>query len=349
MPPVFQTPAMRLSWVVITLHGVAMARRLPPLNALRAFEAVARHQSISAAADELCVAHSAVSRHVAKLEDYLGAKLFTREHQRLTLNVRGAAYAEQLTLLFDAIQNVTADKFSAVAGRSPLHVGVYPTYANRVLIPRLARFQQEFPDIPFHIETWPGLPDPRHLDVDVAILLGTGDWDHLIAEELCPEELLPVASPKLLGGRVLHDPHELKAFTLLHAVPRLNDWEQWFDLMGITDINAYRGMRFDTSGMAYQAAINELGVAMAQTTYIQDDLEQGRLVALFAAPLKTERSYYAVYSPEKRADRRILAFTQWLKEEFARSARRSRQMASWSRRLIRRASGLPPCRSPATG
>ncbi len=177
-----------------------MARRLPPLNALRAFEAVARHQSISAAADELCVAHSAVSRHVAKLEDYLGAKLFTREHQRLTLNARGAEYAAQLTLLFDSIQNVTAEKFSAVAGRSPLHVGVYPTYANRVLIPRLARFQHDYPDIPFHIETWAGLPDPRHLDVDVAILLGTGAWDNLIAEALCPEELLRWRAPSCWRG-----------------------------------------------------------------------------------------------------------------------------------------------------
>jgi LysR family glycine cleavage system transcriptional activator len=294
-----------------------MARRLPPLNALRAFEAVARHQSISAAADELCVTHSAVSRHVAKLEDHLGAKLFAREHQRLALTARGAAYAAQLTQLFDTIQSITAENFSAATDRTPLHVGVYATYANRVLIPRLSRFQREFPDIPFHIETWAGTPNPRNLDVDVAIMLGTGDWPNLVAEELCPEELLPVASPKLLGGRTLTGASELASFTLLHAVPRLNDWEQWFMLMGIHNINAYRGMRFDTSGMAYQAAVNELGVAMAQTTYVQEDIEQGRLVALFDTPLKTERSYYVVCSPGKRADRRIVAFTDWLKREFS--------------------------------
>ena len=294
-----------------------MARRLPPLNALRAFEAVARHQSISAAADELCVTHSAVSRHVSKLEDYLGSKLFAREHQRLALTARGAAYAAQLTHFFDSIQHFTAENFSTAAERTPLHVGVYPTYANRVLIPRLSRFQNEFPDIPFHIDTSAGPPNPNNFDVDVAIMLGTGTWPNLIAEELCAEELLPVASPKLLGTRTLKSASDLTQFTLLHAVPRLNDWEQWFKLMGVHDINAYRGMRFDTSGMAYQAAVNELGVAMAQTTYVQEDLEQGRLVVLFDTPLKTERSYYAVYSPGKQSDRRVLAFTQWLKREFA--------------------------------
>jgi LysR family glycine cleavage system transcriptional activator len=233
------------------------------------------------------------------------------------LTTRGAAYAAKLTQLFDAIQDVTAENFHAAAERTPLHVGVYATYANRVLITRLSRFQNEFPDIPFHLETWASAPNPDKLDVDVAIILGTGAWPNLIAEELCPEELLPVASPKLIAGRVLAGAGDLAGFTLLHAVPRLNDWEQWFKLMGASDMNAYCGMRFDTSGMAYQAAVNELGVAMAQTTYVQEDLDQGRLVVLFDTPLKTERSYYAVYPPAKRADRRVVAFTQWLKNEFA--------------------------------
>src|SRR6187399_3261359 len=108
-----------------------MARRLPPLNALRAFEAVARHQSVSAAADELCVTHSAVSRHVAKLEEHLGEKLFTRHHQRLELTTRGAAYATELTHVLDRLENATATNFSAVAERRPLHIGVYPTFAHR--------------------------------------------------------------------------------------------------------------------------------------------------------------------------------------------------------------------------
>jgi LysR family glycine cleavage system transcriptional activator len=294
-----------------------MARRLPPLNALRAFEAVARHQSVSAAADELCVTHSAVSRHVAKLEDHLGEKLFARDHQRLALTTRGAAYAAELTHLFDRIQDATAKGFSAVAERRPLRIGVYPTFAHRVLIPRLARFQEEYPDIAFQVETSPGPPDPSRMDVDVAVMLGVGDWPDLAAEALCREELLPVCNPKLLGGRKLTHVDDLAAFTLLHAVPRLSDWEQWFKSMGACTVDPYRGMRFDSSGMAYQAAVNALGVAMAQTPYILEDLQEGRLVVLFDTPLRTERSYYVVYAPAKRTEHKIVAFAQWIKREFA--------------------------------
>jgi LysR family glycine cleavage system transcriptional activator len=293
-------------------------RRLPPLNALRAFEAVARHQSISSAAEELCVTHSAVSRHVAKLEDYLGVKLFTREHQRLSLNARGAEYAARLTSMFDGLERLTADSFRGTSERPPLRVCVYRTYAGRVLIPRLARFRAAHPEIELQLETRDELPQNRHMDVDVSIALGTGQWPDIDAAFLCPEQLLPVASPKLLAGRTLTDVRELRDFTLLHAVPRLNDWAQWLALMGASDIDAYRGMRFDTSGLAYQAAINELGVAMAQTTYVAQDVEEGRLVPLFGTPLETERAFYALFAPAKRDDPGVAAFTQWLRQDLAR-------------------------------
>jgi LysR family glycine cleavage system transcriptional activator len=294
------------------------SRRLPPLNALRAFEAVARHQSISAAADELCVTHSAVSRHVAKLEDYLGVKLFTREHQRLSLNARGAEYAARLTSMFDGLERLTASSFTNGAFGLPLRVCVYRTYASRVLIPRLARFRAAHPEIEFELETRDELPQNRHMDVDVSIALGTGEWPDVDAAFLCPEQLLPVASPKLMCGRQLTDVHDLREFTLLHAVPRLNDWAQWFTLMGASDIDAYRGMRFDNSGLAYQAAINELGVAMAQTTYVAEDIDEGRLVRVFSTPLETERGFYALFAPAKRDDPGVSAFTDWLRQDLAR-------------------------------
>jgi LysR family transcriptional regulator, glycine cleavage system transcriptional activator len=293
-----------------------MSRRLPPLNAVRAFEAVARHDSLSAAADELCVTHSAVSRQIAKLEDHLGEKLFTRNHQHLALTARGVAYATELTHLLDGIQRATATNFPAVADRKPLRIGTYPTFAQSVLIPRLSKFQEEFPEIPFHVETSSGPPDPTRFEVDVAVMLGTGNWPNLRSEVLCPEELVPVCSPKLLSGRGISPLDELQSLNLLHAVPRLNDWERWFKLMGIEIADPYRGMRFNNAGMAYQAAVNGLGVAMAQTFYVQDELDQGKLVVLIDAPLKTEQSFYLVYPPQKHGDPKIASFSHWLKREF---------------------------------
>ena len=164
-----------------------------------------------------------------------------------------------------------------------------------------------------------GPPDPARLDVDVAVMLGRGDWPNIVSEVLCREELLPVCSPRFLGGRAISHVRDLASLTLLHAVPRLSDWEQWLKAMGgDAGIDPYRGMRFDNSGMVYQAAVNALGVAMAQTAYIQEELEQGTLVVLFNAPLKTDRSYYVVYSPQKRADDKVIAFAGWLKREFER-------------------------------
>ncbi|MSP90163.1 MAG: transcriptional regulator GcvA [Alphaproteobacteria bacterium] len=293
-----------------------MARRLPPLNSLRAFEAAARHLSISSAAGELSVTHGAVSRHVAKLELHVGAKLFVRDHQHLALTAKGEAYAKRLAIAFDHIHQATLENFEPPGG-GPLRIGIYPTFANHVLIPRLARFRQKFPDIPFQIETSHEPQDPTGEEIDVAVRLGTGNWPDLTCEHLFDEELVPVGSPKLLCGRILRDARDLDQFVLLHATPRLNDWELWLKIAGIMSIDPHRGMRFEHSGLVYQAAVNGLGLAMAQTIHIREELELGRLVTILGAPLKTARSYFLVYPPAKSKDPRIVAFAEWMKSEVA--------------------------------
>jgi len=294
-----------------------MARKLPPLNALRAFETAARHRSMSAAANELSVTHGAISRHVSKLEQYLRAKLFVRDHQRLTLTPQGEAYARRLASAFDQIQEATAEGFQSRRHEAPLRIGLYPTFANHVLIPRLAQFREKHPEIAFQIETSHTPLDPTGMDIDIAVRLGAGDWPDLVSEYLFHEQLIPVGSPDLLCGRTLRDAQDLEPFTLLHAVPRPNDWEQWLKSVGIKSADAHRGMRFEHSGLVYQAALNGLGLAMAQTVHVHDDLERGRLVPFLDSPAKTERSYYLVYSPFKARDRRVVAFVQWMKSEVA--------------------------------
>jgi LysR family glycine cleavage system transcriptional activator len=292
-----------------------MGRRLPPLNSLRAFEAAARHQSVSAAARELCVTHGAVSRHVAKLEQYLGVPLFLREASRLRLTPAGESYAAGVTQLFDQLQELTARSVAAPDRTATLRIGAYPTFADKVLLPRLAQFRRVFPDIGFQIETSHSPIDPADLEVDVAVRLGSGDWPDLTAHFLFDEELLPVGSPELLCGRKLHDARDFEPFVLLHAQQRPDDWETWLKSAGLERVDAHSGMRFDHSGMVYQAAINGLGLAMAQTAHVREELEQHRLVPFADTPMKTRRSYFLVHLPSRASEPVIAAFTHWLADE----------------------------------
>jgi len=291
-----------------------MARRLPPLNSLRAFEAAARHESVSAAARELCVTHGAVSRHVSKLEDYLGTRLFLREGSHLRLTHDGEVYAAGLSHVFEELHALTAARM-AEGKTDALRIGAYPTFADKVLIPRLAHFRKVHPGIGFQIETSHTALDPHDLEVDVAIRLGTGDWPDLECHRLFDEELMPVGSPTLLCGRKLTGPHDFDELVLLHAQQRPNDWENWLRSAGITDVDAHSGMRFDHSGMVYQAAINGLGLAMAQTMHVRDELAAQRLVPYADAPMKTQRAYYLVHLPSRASDPVVASFVRWLCDE----------------------------------
>lgn len=291
-----------------------MARRLPPLNSLRAFEAAARHQSVSAAARELFVTHGAVSRHVTKLEEYLGTRLFVREGSHLKLTHDGESYAAGLSQVFDQLHALTASRIAG-AKSDTLRIGVYPTFADRVLIPRLAQFRQAFPDVGFQIETSHNAIDPHDLEVDVAVRLGAGEWLDVTSHYLFDEEIVPVGSPALKCGRKLSDPRDFERLVLLHSQHRPNDWEFWLRCAGLTQVDARGGMRFDHSGMAYQAAINGLGMAIAQTAHVRDDIAAQRLVPFADAPLKTKRSYYLVHLPTRARDPVVSAFVEWFSGE----------------------------------
>ncbi|ABE33835.1 bacterial regulatory helix-turn-helix, lysR family protein [Paraburkholderia xenovorans LB400] len=290
-------------------------RRLPSLNALRAFESAARNQSMTRAAEELCVTHSAISRHVAKLEDYLNAKLFERGHQQVVLTKRGAAYASRLQVLFDQIQDVTAEYFYARPDNASLRIGVLSTFAMRFLIPRLARFKKLYPEITLQVESAHEHVSPRDEEVDVAIWFGNGDWPGLVSEHLFHEELVPVGSPTLLAGHELGNPDDLESFLLLHAAARHDDWQRWLSATGATRVDGYKGLKLEYSGLAYQGAVDGLGLAMAQTLFVQEDLANRRLVAALPQRVKTGRSYYLVHNEMKSEQPVILRFSEWLKDE----------------------------------
>jgi LysR family glycine cleavage system transcriptional activator len=293
-------------------------RRLPPLNALKAFEAAARYQSFSRAAQELCVTQGAVSRHVAKLEEFLDAKLFDRRPQQMVLTRKGAAYAADLQVLFDEMQEATLKSFGPQSRGEVLRIGVLPTFAIRLLVPRLAHFKQKFPELEIEVDTTRIQPaDPNISDVDVAIWWGTGGWSNLVAEPLFNETLIAVGSPDFLAQHRIQSADDIQSLLLLHALHRPDDWSRWLDAAGATRVDGQSGLRLEYAGLVYQGAVDGLGLAIGQPIFIHEDLTHERLVPLLDTQLTTERSYYLVSSEAKSRDPKIIKFTHWLKDEIA--------------------------------
>ncbi len=293
-------------------------RRLPPLNALRAFEAAARHQSFSRAGRELFVTHGAISRHVAKLETFLGRQLFDRTNQHLALTAKAAVYAAKLQILFDQIEDATTACCASGVTRNSLRISVGPTFALRHLVPRLVKFKRLYPDISLEVETTYPSPDPAFSLVDVAVRWGYGDWDDVVVRRLFTDKLLPVCSPELLPDGPLHHPDELANFLLLHSVHRQDDWDCWLKSTGKAHIDSHAGLRLEYSSLVYQGAIDGLGAAIAQSAFIRDDLSTGRLLPIFdQPPFPTGRAYFIVSPPEKAREPLVSAFIDWLEAESA--------------------------------
>jgi LysR family glycine cleavage system transcriptional activator len=293
-------------------------RRLPPLNALKAFEAAARYQSFSRAAQELCVTQGAVSRHVAKLEEFLDAKLFDRRPQQMVLTRKGAAYAADLQVLFDEMQEATATTFGPQSRNDVLRIAVLPTFAIRLLVPRLARFKQRFPDLEIEVDTTRIQPcDPNLSDVDVVIWWGSGGWANLVAEPLFTETLIAVGSPDLLAQHRIRTADDIQSLLLLHALHRPDDWTRWLDAAGATRVDGRSGLRLEYAGLVYQGAVEGLGLAIGQPIFIHEDLTRERLVPLLDTQVTSEQAYYLVSTQSKAGDPKILKFSQWLKGEIA--------------------------------
>ncbi|MFQ5785877.1 MAG: transcriptional regulator GcvA [Alphaproteobacteria bacterium] len=294
-----------------------MTRRLPPLNALRAFEAAARHLSFTRAAQELNVTQAAISHQVKALEDRLGVLLFRRINRALLLTDAGQAYLPPVRDAFDRLAEATA-RLHAQDSRGALTVSVLPSIATKWLVPRLGRFREAQPDIDVRIAPSLHLTDFAREDVDVALRYGRGVWPGLRADRLMTEDIFPICSPKLLDGpHPLRAPADLRHYTLLHDEGH-GDWRVWLLAAGIDDIDPTRGTVFTDSGMLVQAAVEGQGVALGRSALAADDLAAGRLVRPFDVSLPAEFAYYLV-CPEASAGRpKIAAFRDWLMAETAR-------------------------------
>ena len=299
-----------------------MGRRLPPLNALRAFEAAARHLSFTRAAEELNVTQAAISHQVKALEERLGVRLFRRLNRALLLSEAGQGYLPPVRDALDAIAEAT-ERLVARDGSGALTVSINPSVAAMWLVPRLMRFRAAHPEIDVRISADDRLADFARDDVDLAIRYGRGVYPGLHVVRLMTEDVFPVCSPALLGGpNPLRRPEDLRHLTLLHDDPidvasgeAMADWRMWLLAARVEGVDPVRGPAFSHSNLLLQAAIDGQGVALGRTLLVAAEIAAGRLVKPFELSLPASFAYYIV-CPEATAERpKIVAFRAWLIEE----------------------------------
>ncbi len=300
-----------------------MRSTLPPLNALRTFEAAARLLNFSRAAEELHVTPSAVSHQIKDLEERIGVALFLRAKKSLSLTEAGEILLQGAHVAFGALSR-TMDDLRALAHAPVLTVSVPPSVAMKWLVPRLETFRERHPDIDVRISTDTELPDLASGDVDIAVHYGDGDYPALKAELLVPNSVAPMCSPKFLEGETpLRCPEDLSRFTLLHDAGGdefgnpAYDWGTWLNAHGVTNVDATLGLRFNTSADVLNAAVAGAGVAIGKTALAVDDLKSGRLVCLFDAIVPEEAAYYVVHAMHAADQAKVTAFRDWLFREFA--------------------------------
>jgi LysR family glycine cleavage system transcriptional activator len=289
-----------------------MTPRLPPLNAVRAFVAAARHQSFTRAAVELHVTHSAISRQVKALEAFLGLPLFERRVRQVALTAEGQQFFAETAAALEQIGGA-AQALMAGAPARAVRINVRPTFAVRWLIPRLPAFVERHPGIEPQVVTSTAVP-ARALDgFDIAVRRGLEGWPQAMpVVPFLEDEALVVGAPALLQALPLATPRALAAQVLLSARTRPQDWDDWKRAAGIPRLRPSGRLQFDHLHMVLQAAADGLGLAMAPTSLVRHDLATGRLVSpLPGLRLPLTRHYYAV-APQ--AGPEVQLFVDWLEE-----------------------------------
>jgi LysR family glycine cleavage system transcriptional activator len=299
-----------------------MHRRLPPLNSLRAFEVVSRHNSLRAAAKELHVTAAAVGQQVRALEDHLGHKLLRRHSDGYVLTPEAQAVAPDLRDAFERLAAVAA-RLSASARRT-VTVTTTPSLASAWLIPRLQDFERRHADIDFLIHTSQQPVDLETSGVDVALRYGSGTYAGAESTPLFSGELFPVCSPQFISDHgSIKAPEDLRGKPLLHVEwqpPKgvWPDWSSWLKAAGVAGVDARKGLRFSDQALSIQAALAGRGVALASIALARDHLEARRLIRPFKVSVATEFGYFVVIARRRTSEPDIAAFKRWLLEQARR-------------------------------
>ena len=310
-----------------------MATRIPPMQALRAFEAAARTGSLTRAAEALSVTHGAISHQIKALEESLGVRLIERAGRGIRVTDSGERLAARMRAALAEIADAVREA-SERANPRQLRVSVMPSFAARWLLPRLGSFIACHPDIDLDVRSSMALVDFRRDDADVAIRHGFGNWPDVKAEYILSDTYFPVCSPRL-APRLPGEPRDLARYTLLRA----NDefWKPWFDAVGLDWPEPARGPIFNDSALMLQAAVDGQGIALARKSLLGNDVRNGLLVRLFDIDVAAPRRYYLVYPPRLAGSPKLAAFRGWLLAEIAADEARDAAPAP-SRRAATRAS-----------
>lgn len=292
-----------------------MRRKIPSTAALIAFEAAARHQSFTRAAEELSLTQSAICRQIGGLEEFLGLELFRRSRRGVKLTEAGQSYARRVATQLDAVERDTLSVMGQ-QGAHTIELALVPTFGTQWLLPRLRQFQTLHPEITVNLtnRTRPFLF--ADTEFDAAIYFGDGDWSGTVAHPLMPEHSLPVCSPALLGAVGRLDVQTIAELPLLQQTTRPYAWRQWFDSLGVKVARDMTGPRLELFSMLAQAAEQQMGVALIPPFLIQRELTEGRLVIAHPHAFRREDQAYHLMIPERRVESSALnAFRDWLLDE----------------------------------
>lgn len=299
-----------------------MKRRLPPLTALRAFEAAARHVSFRDAAEELAVSQSAISHQIKHLEASLGIELFIRTARAVELSEVGAIYYPVVRDSFDRIDAATRRLLSPEV-ENVLTIQMYSTFAVRWLMPRLQAFQSACPHLRVRLNTSQIDADFSEHGVDLSVMIGQRKQDALHYDYLFSPRMMVVCSPKYLEtarkkGAPLARPADLALHPILQVYPSANDWAVWLEANDIKGIDPDAGLRFDSYDHALKTAARGLGVSLAMQPYVAEDIEAGHLVDLFPEKqVRTIGHWFLTCPKERSGQRKVRLFADWLKAEIA--------------------------------
>jgi len=294
-----------------------MAIRLPPLNAIRAFESAGRNQSFTLAAEELHVTSGAISRQIRTLEDHLGFQLFRRSHREVRLTAEAAVYLETITDVFERMERATSRLVDARKQRV-LHIHNSITFTLRWLVPRISSFHLAHPKTEIRISTsLPSASDLASSTNDVSIQIRNEEivreLPTLHHHRLVDVELIPVCSPGYAAEHRLDEGLDrLAAVVLLHSVMRPNDWRSWLTQEKVASIDPETGIKFESSSHALQAAIEGVGMAMANRAFVTKDLEAGTLITPFDLTYRDGSAFYLGYSRAAAKLPHIAEFRDWL-------------------------------------